>query len=124
MGAKYLNSYIGNSQYSDATIFSLHPVKSITSGEGGLTLTNNKKLADKIAMAAENCGVYPRYIKVRRTANGIKKNKDVLMTIATSGNIWSSYGFKSWSLAYLFTPNQIVTKYKNAGISAAKIIWL
>ena len=50
MGSKYFNNYIGNSQYSDATIFSLHPVKSITTGEGGLTLTNNKKLADKIML--------------------------------------------------------------------------
>ncbi len=43
MGAKFKGKYIGNSK-SDAIIFSLHPVKSITSGEGGLLLTNSFKL--------------------------------------------------------------------------------
>lgn len=50
MGSKYYQNYIGNCKFSDATIFSLHPVKSITSGEGGLVLTNNKKLADRIKL--------------------------------------------------------------------------
>ena len=41
IGGKYKNSPIGNCHYSDITIFSLHPVKIITSGEGGMALTNN-----------------------------------------------------------------------------------
>ena len=48
MGAKYYNKYIGSCKFSDAAIFSLHPVKSITSGEGGLVLTNDKNLAEKL----------------------------------------------------------------------------
>ena len=39
---------IGNSKYSDMTIFSLHPVKSITSGEGGVVTTNNEELYLKL----------------------------------------------------------------------------
>ena len=50
MGAKYYNKYIGSCKFSDAAIFSLHPVKSITSGEGGLVLTNDKNLAEKIKL--------------------------------------------------------------------------
>ena len=46
MGSKFNNSYVGNSS-SDAIIFSLHPVKSITSGEGGLMLTNSSKIFKK-----------------------------------------------------------------------------
>ncbi len=44
LGAKYPNSnlYVGSSKYSDFSIFSLHPVKSVTSGEGGLVCTNKK----------------------------------------------------------------------------------
>jgi len=41
IGAKYKGEPVGNCQYSDITIFSLHPVKIITSGEGGMALTNN-----------------------------------------------------------------------------------
>ncbi len=36
---------IGNCRYSDICVFSFHPVKIITTGEGGMALTNNKKLA-------------------------------------------------------------------------------
>ena len=43
MGSKFESKLIGNCNYSDACIFSLHPVKSITTGEGGLVLTNSKK---------------------------------------------------------------------------------
>ena len=47
MGSKFENKLVGNCNYSDACIFSLHPVKSITTGEGGLVLTNSKKIKDK-----------------------------------------------------------------------------
>ncbi len=47
MGSKFENKLVGNCNYRDACIFSLHPVKSITTGEGGLVLTNSKKIKDK-----------------------------------------------------------------------------
>jgi dTDP-4-amino-4,6-dideoxygalactose transaminase len=52
LGAQYLYKRryikIGSCKHSDICIFSLHPVKTITSGEGGLVLTNNKKIIKKI----------------------------------------------------------------------------
>jgi dTDP-4-amino-4,6-dideoxygalactose transaminase len=48
IGGKYLGEPIGNSKYSDITIFSFHPVKIITTGEGGMALTNNLVLANKM----------------------------------------------------------------------------
>ena len=45
IGGKYMNKPVGNCEYSDITVFSLHPVKIITSGEGGVATTNSKKLA-------------------------------------------------------------------------------
>ncbi len=48
LGSTYKDIKIGNSKYSDITVFSFHPVKSITTGEGGAVLTNNKKLHEKI----------------------------------------------------------------------------
>ncbi len=49
LGAFYNNSPIGSCKYSDACIFSFHPVKIITTGEGGAMLTNNKNLALKFS---------------------------------------------------------------------------
>lgn len=41
-------SKVGDGHFSDMTIFSFHPVKSITTGEGGAVLTNNRKLYDRL----------------------------------------------------------------------------
>ena len=48
IGGKYQGEPIGNCRYSDITVFSFHPVKIITSGEGGMALTNNSELADRM----------------------------------------------------------------------------
>ena len=53
-GATYDGSKIGNCKYSDMTVFSFHPVKVITSAEGGLITTNNKNLYKKIISLREN----------------------------------------------------------------------
>ncbi len=50
LGSKYMNSKIGNGKYSSVCVFSLHPVKPITSGEGGLAVTNDKKIFEKMKM--------------------------------------------------------------------------
>jgi len=48
LGAEYLGEQVGSCTYSDLTIFSFHPAKMITCGEGGMILTNNSELAVKI----------------------------------------------------------------------------
>jgi UDP-4-amino-4,6-dideoxy-N-acetyl-beta-L-altrosamine transaminase len=50
IGGKYLDRKIGCCQYSDITVFSFHPVKIITTGEGGMAVTNNRKLANKMSL--------------------------------------------------------------------------
>ncbi len=50
IGGKYLNKPIGSCNFSDITIFSFHPVKIITSGEGGIITTNNKLIDERIKM--------------------------------------------------------------------------
>jgi UDP-4-amino-4,6-dideoxy-N-acetyl-beta-L-altrosamine transaminase len=49
IGGRYQGEPIGNSRYSDITVFSFHPVKIITTGEGGMALTNNPELAARMA---------------------------------------------------------------------------
>lgn len=45
IGGKYKNEPIGNCHYSDVTVFSFHPVKIITTAEGGMAVTNNHEIA-------------------------------------------------------------------------------
>ena len=62
IGAKYKDELVGSCAYSDITIFSFHPVKIITSCEGGMAITNNLKLANKIRLLS---------------SHGISSNKDI-----------------------------------------------
>jgi UDP-4-amino-4,6-dideoxy-N-acetyl-beta-L-altrosamine transaminase len=50
LGAEYRGKKIGSCNYSDMTILSFHAVKHITTGEGGMILTNRKDLYDKLLM--------------------------------------------------------------------------
>ena len=48
IGARYQGEPVGNCRYSDITVFSFHPVKIITTAEGGLAVTNHSALAQKM----------------------------------------------------------------------------
>ena len=48
IGASYNNVKVGSCTHSDITVFSFHPVKIITSGEGGMILTNNHEAASRL----------------------------------------------------------------------------
>ncbi|WP_315374774.1 UDP-4-amino-4,6-dideoxy-N-acetyl-beta-L-altrosamine transaminase [uncultured Selenomonas sp.] len=50
VGADYLDTKVGSCRFSDMTVFSFHPVKIITTGEGGMVLTNNKELYEKLVL--------------------------------------------------------------------------
>jgi UDP-4-amino-4,6-dideoxy-N-acetyl-beta-L-altrosamine transaminase len=50
IGGRYRGEFIGNCRYSDITVFSFHPVKIITTAEGGMALTNDAELAGKMAL--------------------------------------------------------------------------
>lgn len=50
LGAEYQGAKIGSCQYSDMTVLSFHAVKHITTGEGGMVLTNDEKLYQKLIM--------------------------------------------------------------------------
>lgn len=50
LGSEIYGQKIGNCEYSDLCVFSFHPVKNITTGEGGMVTTNNKFYSEKIEM--------------------------------------------------------------------------
>ena len=64
LGGKYKDSIIGGCEYSDITVFSFHPVKTIATGEGGMALTNNHKIAQKMALLR---------------SHGITRNPDMML---------------------------------------------
>ena len=61
LGASYKKFKIGSCKYSDAAVFSFHPVKPITTGEGGAITTNDKKHYEKLLLLR---------------SHGVKKDKD------------------------------------------------
>jgi UDP-4-amino-4,6-dideoxy-N-acetyl-beta-L-altrosamine transaminase len=50
IGARYFNNAIGDCRFSDITVFSFHPVKIVTTAEGGMALTNNSTLAEQMEL--------------------------------------------------------------------------
>ena len=50
IGGKYRNEAVGSGRYSDITVFSFHPVKIITTGEGGMAVTNSENLARRLML--------------------------------------------------------------------------
>ncbi len=63
IGAKYQGSPVGNCQFSDMAVFSFHPVKIITTGEGGMVVTNRQDLYEKL---------------IRLRTHGITRNPDLM----------------------------------------------
>ena len=66
IGGRYKNEPIGNGHYSAMSVFSFHPVKMITSGEGGMVVTNDSKLLKKLrifrshGITSNSEDMYPR----------------------------------------------------------------
>ena len=50
IGGRYQGEFIGNGRFSDITVFSFHPVKIITTAEGGMAMTNCDELAQKMGL--------------------------------------------------------------------------
>ncbi|EGG93728.1 putative DegT/DnrJ/EryC1/StrS aminotransferase [gamma proteobacterium IMCC1989] len=73
IGGSYEGKPIGNCQYSDITIFSFHPVKIITTAEGGIALTNSLELKERM---------------VRYRSHGITTNQEIMET-RTDEEIWN-----------------------------------
>ena len=69
LGAKYKNEPVGCCKYSDITVFSLHAVKIITTGEGGMALTNSFEFAEKmIRLRSHGITRFPK--EMTRTPDG------------------------------------------------------
>jgi len=75
LGASYATGEkIGSCKYSDITVFSFHPVKSITTGEGGMITTNNEQFYNKLLMLRSH-GIQRNESKFQDTILGYTENK-------------------------------------------------
>jgi len=70
LGAKRNNVKVGNCKWSNITVFSFHPVKIITTGEGGMVTTNDKKLFEKLKIF-RNHGI-TKNLKIMKNKNNSK----------------------------------------------------
>lgn len=69
IGGRYRNGPVGDCRYSDIAIFSFHPVKIITTGEGGMALTNDAELAEKMALLRSH-GITREEAQMSGTSDG------------------------------------------------------
>jgi UDP-4-amino-4,6-dideoxy-N-acetyl-beta-L-altrosamine transaminase len=88
IGSSYNQIKVGSCTHSDITVFSFHPVKIITTAEGGMVLTNNKDIADKI---------------YRLRTHGIT-NDEVKMKKRPKDEIWN---YQQIDLGYNYRMNDI-----------------
>ena len=69
VGGDYLDDPVGSCRYSDVTVFSFHPVKIITTGEGGMALTRSSELVEKMHLLRSH-GVTREPEKMTRAPDG------------------------------------------------------
>ena len=69
IGGRYQDQPLGNCRYSDISVFSFHPVKIITTGEGGLATTNNLVLAERMQLLRSH-GITREKEKMAYTPDG------------------------------------------------------
>ena len=69
LGAKYNSEDIGNCKYSDIAVFSFHPIKMITTIEGGVATTNKQKYADQMSKLRTH-GIVKEKFKMKRKKEG------------------------------------------------------
>jgi UDP-4-amino-4,6-dideoxy-N-acetyl-beta-L-altrosamine transaminase len=70
VGASRNGEAVGSCRWSDITVFSFHPVKIVTSGEGGMALTNDAELAARMSMLRSH-GITRDPARFRRDAQGV-----------------------------------------------------
>ncbi len=73
IGSLYENQKVGDCKYSSITVFSFHPVKIITTAEGGIATTNNRKIAERL---------------IRDRSHGITRNKRIFKKVCKD-EIWN-----------------------------------
>ena len=88
IGGSYEDQKVGNCKYSSITVFSFHPVKIITTAEGGIATTNNRKIAERL---------------IRDRSHGITRNKKSFQKVYKD-EIWN---YQQVDLGFNYRMNDI-----------------
>ena len=88
IGGSYENQKVGSCKYSSITVFSFHPVKIITTAEGGIATTNNRKIAERL---------------IRDRSHGITRNKKSFQKVYKD-EIWN---YQQVDLGFNYRMNDI-----------------
>ena len=88
IGGSYENQKVGACKYSSITVFSFHPVKIITTAEGGIATTNNRKIAERL---------------IRDRSHGINRNKESFQKVYKN-EIWN---YQQVDLGFNYRMNDI-----------------
>ena len=105
LGGSYISGEkIGSCKYSDCTVFSLHPVKSIAAGEGGVVTTNNRE-------------VYLKLLRLR--SHGINKLDDAFINkdLAYTNNDKNMWYYEMTSLGYHYRITDIQISLANSQLN-------
>jgi dTDP-4-amino-4,6-dideoxygalactose transaminase len=104
LGANYSTGYkVGSCKYSDITVFSLHPVKSMTTGEGGIITTNDSNLYRKL---------------LRLRSHGVNKLDDLFVfdLNAKTNKILNPWYYEMINLGFNYRMTEIQAELGNSQI--------
>ena len=127
IGARYKNSKVGDCSYSDITVFSFHPVKIITTAEGGAALTNNKNIYNKLRqLGAHGITREKKYLTNKKMENWYYEHQMLgynyrLNDIQSSLGITQLKNLQKWIRVRNRIANTYVKKLKDLPISFQKV---
>lgn len=115
IGGEYQKNKIGNCTFSDMTIFSFHPVKIITTGEGGMVMTNSNELAKKVSELRSH-GITRDVTKMSKTTEGdwYYEQKDLGFNYRLT-DIQAALGLSQLNrlTTYIKTRHELAERYKS-----------
>lgn len=123
VGGSYLDQKIGSCQYSDATVFSFHPVKIITTAEGGVVLSNDKDLIHKVNLYRTHGITKDKMDFVNNSKGDWYYEQQVLGFNYRLSDIHATLGLSQLKRLneIISKRNEIAVKYNNAFLDVDKI---
>ena len=109
-GSYYMNRKIGSCKYSDIAVFSFHPVKIFTSGEGGVLVTNNKEYYKKALMFRNHGITRDRGKFVKKKYNSVYYEQQLLGYNYRLSDLHASLGISQLSKVNKFYEKRLSIK--------------